>query len=134
MSKKLTRLPGDEPAPDTDRGRRVLAMRPLRTLDTWKESPETGRVVVTHTKNYGAVEVRLAKMLKGSPTVNRHLDEFGSRIWLLCDGKHTIEDIARALQDEFHERFEPAVPRTLKFVEILAERNLVTIVAEGGAP
>jgi hypothetical protein len=131
LSKKVTRLPGDEPPPDVERGRRVLALRPKRTVDTWKVSDETGRVVVTHVKAFGRLEAKLARMLRASPTINRPLDEFGSRIWMMCDGEHTLEEIARALEAEFHERFEPAFPRTLKFVEILAQRRLVTIVREG---
>jgi hypothetical protein len=139
MSKRLTRLPGDEPPPDPEHGARVLGFRPLRTLDTWKETQPDGLVVVTHAKNFGRLEGALARALKGSPVVNRRLDEFGSQIWLLCDGEHSVADIARALEDRFHERFEPAVPRTLKFITILAERGLVVIreppaAARGGEP
>lgn len=100
---------------------------PKRTVDTWKVEVKTGLVVVTHPKAYGRVEARMARALRGSPTVNRQLDEYGSRIWLLCDGAHTVEAIARALDEEFHERFEPALPRTLKFIKVLAERRLVTV-------
>ncbi len=110
-----------------DRGKRLLALRPKRTVDTWKVEDETGLVVVTHPKAFGRVEARLARALRGRPTVNRPLDEFGSQIWLLCDGSHTVEAIARALDARFHERFEPAVPRTLKFIKVLAERRLVTV-------
>ena len=127
MSKKLTRLPGDEPAPDVGRGKRLLALRPRRTVETWKVDPETGLIVVTHPKALGPVEARLARALRGSPTLNRQLDEFGSEIWLLCDGAHTVEEIARVLDARFHERFEPALPRTLKFIAALAERRLVTV-------
>lgn len=140
LSKKLTRLPGDEPPPDVDRGRRLLALRPKRTVDTWKVEAKTGLVIVTHPKAFSRVEARLARALRGSPTINRQLDEFGSQIWLLCDGAHTVEEIARTLDKRFHERFEPALPLTLKFIKVLAERRLVTVdkaagtLREAGAP
>ena len=132
MSKKLTRLPGEEPAPDAKRGEKILAMKPRRTLETWKRTQPGDLVVITHPKPFGRAEAKLAKLLKGSPVVNRKLDEYGSQIWELCDGEHTVEQIARALADRFHERFEPAVPRTLKFITLLAERGLVTVREIGG--
>ena len=127
MSKKLTRLPGEEPPPDIARGARILALRPKRTLDTWKRVEPGGLVVITHPKPFSRLEAKVAKALRGSPVVNRNLDEFGSEIWVLCDGQHSVVDIARALEERFHERFEPAVPRTLKFVEILLQRGLISI-------
>lgn len=127
MSKKLTRLPGDEPPPDPERGARILAMRPLRTLDTWERKEPDGLVVVTHPKPFGKVEKKLAKLLRGSLLVNRPLDVYGSEIWVLCDGAHTVEEIARTLEERFKEEFEPAVPRTLKFVKLLTEHGLLTI-------
>lgn len=133
MSKRLTRLPGDEPPPSADRGRKVLSLRPRRTVETWKVDDATGCVVVTHRKALGSVEARLTRLLRGSTMIRRSLDEYGSAIWLMCDGRHTVEEIARSLEARYHERFEPALPRTLKFVEILAERRLVTVERDGGA-
>lgn len=128
VSKKLTRVPGGQEPPDLERGRRLLELRPLRTVDTWVVSPKTGTVVVTHPKAFGRMEGKLARALKAPASINRPLDEFGSLIWQLCDGQHTVSQIARALEERFRERFEPAVPRTLRFVEVLAQRRLVRIV------
>lgn len=133
MSKRLTRLPGDEAPPSPDRGRKVLSLRPRRTVETWTVDGATGCVVVTHRKALGSVEARLTRLLRGTTVVNRPLDEFGSAIWLMCDGSHTVEEIARSLEARYHERFEPALPRTLKFVEVLAQRRLVTVERVGGA-
>lgn len=134
LSKRTTRRPGDEPPPSPERGRRLLALRPLRTVDTWKVEESSGCVVLTHAKALGRVEARLLRLLRGSPVVRRHLDEYGSAIWILCDGRHTVEEIARALEQRYHEAFEPALPRTLKFVEILAQRNLVAVEQAGASP
>lgn len=140
MSKRVTRFPGDDIAPSADRGRRILSLRPRRTVETWKVDEASGWVVVTHPKALGALEARLTRLLRGSTVVNRPLDEYGSAIWLMCDGRHTVEEIARSLEERFRERFEPALPRTLKFVEVLAQRRLVTVdrddaaVAGGTAP
>jgi hypothetical protein len=134
LSKRLTHLPGEEPPADPQRGARLLALRPKRAVETWKLDSDTGLVVVTHVKAVGAVEARLIRLLRGSPTVNRRLDEYGSAIWLMCDGSRTVEEIARALDEKFRERFEPALPRTLKFVGLLAERRLVTIERSDDGP
>ena len=134
MSKKITRLPGDPPPhEDPARGRAIFALRPRRTLDTWERSAETGLVVICHPKTLRPTEVRLAKKLGRPLEVNRPLDEYGSEIWQLCDGSRTIEEIARAVEAKFHERFEPPLPRTLRFIEILARRGLVRMAPESGS-
>lgn len=133
MSKKLTRQHGEMGAHGPQRGRNLMDLRPLRSLDTWSVSEETGLVVIRQPKGLSRVEKRLARAVRAQEHVNRPLDIHGSAIWKLCDGEHTVEQIARALEDQFHEQFEPAVPRTLRFVELLARRGLVHVAGPGPA-
>jgi hypothetical protein len=104
-----------------------MALRPLRALDTWTLDGESGLVVIHQPKNFSAVEVRIARAVRAQEHINRQLDAYGSLIWQLCDGDHTVEQIARAVEDRFHEQFEPAAPRTVRFIELLARRGLLRV-------
>ena len=55
------------------------------------------------------------------------LNDVGSRIWELCDGQRSVEQIAAALAEEFE--VEPQAARTdaLEFVEGLLRMRLVTV-------
>jgi hypothetical protein len=132
VSKKVTRLHGEFGTRAPQRGRNVMALRPVRALDTWTDSPETGVVVIHQPKNFSRVESRIARAVRAQDYINRTLDIYGSAIWRRCDGDRSVEQIAREMEEEFHEQFEPAMPRTLRFIELLARRGLVRVL--GAAP
>jgi len=127
VSKRVTRLHGDPSAREPERGRNLMGLRPVRSVESWVVAEGTDLVVIHQPKGLSRVEARLARAVKAQEHVNRPLDRYGSAIWQLCDGQHTIEEIARALEARFHEQFEPALPRTLRFVDLLARRGLVRI-------
>lgn len=135
MSKKVTRLHGEMGDRAPQRGRNLMRLRPVRSVDSWSVDEETGLVVIRQPKGLSRVEKRLAKAVRAPEHVNRTLDVHGSVIWHMCDGEHTVEQIARAMEDRFHELFEPALPRTLRFVELLARRGLLAVApVEGEGP
>jgi len=53
------------------------------------------------------------------------LNEVGTRIWQLLDGKRTIRDVASTLAAEFEVEGSRAESDTLWFVECLAKKGLV---------
>jgi hypothetical protein len=55
------------------------------------------------------------------------LDEIGTKIWLMCDGKHNIENICTELDDEYHEDIEPVLDRVWTFLELLLKQNLIRL-------
>ena len=55
-----------------------------------------------------------------TPT-RKHLDEFGSFVWLSIDGKNTVFDIGGKVKEEFGEEAEPLYPRLIQFLNVLKE-------------
>jgi hypothetical protein len=55
------------------------------------------------------------------------LDEKGTFIWKMCDGKHNVHEICLASYDEFHEDIEPVLRRVWGFLETLLKLNLISM-------
>lgn len=53
------------------------------------------------------------------------LDEIGSLVYPLCDGEHTVAEIAAALKERFGEKVEPLEPRLAVFIQEMFKRNLI---------
>jgi len=61
---------------------------------------------------------------KGVVTV---LNETGSGIWQLLDGRNSIEDIINIISSEFDVSREQAEKDTLDFIEELVEKDMVVL-------
>ena len=55
------------------------------------------------------------------------LDEIGSFIWLLCDGKNSVNEIITIARNKFLEKIEPAEERTIKFINQMVNREFVRL-------
>jgi hypothetical protein len=108
--------------------RGVLMAYPVRNDSglSW-ETGTGGLVTVTHPKNLRKWERWLMGKVGGSPEINRKLDAPGSEIWMLCDGRHTVADICGIMDKRYKEDMEPVLTRVVKFLEILLERNLISL-------
>jgi hypothetical protein len=53
------------------------------------------------------------------------LDDVGSYIWELCDGKKTVKDVAECLQNEFGEKVEPLYDRLALFLQSLEKNHFI---------
>ncbi len=58
------------------------------------------------------------------------LNEVGTRIWELMDGKRTVRELAEVLASEFEVTREAALEDTRAFVQELVARNAVELRAE----
>ena len=56
------------------------------------------------------------------------LDEVGSAIWLLCDGKRSVKEIAQPLRDRFQEKIEPCYDRLGLFMQNLEGNQFIRYV------
>jgi hypothetical protein len=54
------------------------------------------------------------------------LDEIGSFIWNLCDGKKTVKEIGGQLKEEFGDRVEPLYERLGLFFQHLEKNRFIT--------
>ena len=68
------------------------------------------------------------EMLVYDPVVDRthRLNVSASRIWELCDGTRSIEDIARVLTEQFEVEFETALQDARAVLQQLKEEQLLT--------
>ena len=55
------------------------------------------------------------------------LDEIGSFIWKLCDGKNSVGEITEISRDRFKEKIEPAEERIEKFIKQMNQNKLVSL-------
>ena len=111
---------------------RVLSVYPARNLVKWER--EGDRVVLTYKKDFTKFERGLQKRLGGPDVIRRPLDEKGSRIWELCDGQHTLQDICDEMDALYHEDIEPVLDRVWKFLEILLKLNLIRLESHPVTP
>jgi hypothetical protein len=106
--------------------RMLLSAIPIRNKEVeWMM--EDGKVVLIYPKNFSRLERFLHRRFGGPENIRRPLDDKGTYIWKMCDGKHNVHEICKGSYKEFKEDIEPVVRRVWGFLEILLKLNLITI-------
>ena len=108
-----------------EKTKKVLGAYPMRAPVKWRM--ESGKAVIIYSKDFNKLEKKLHSVVGGPQNIRRPLDEVGTDIWLMCDGKHTIFDICTDLDAKHHEKVEPVVKRVTSFLEILLKLNLLSL-------
>jgi len=90
----------------------------------WRQMDD-GRVVVLVPRFRGRWLGRWLMSRLKKPYFQIKLDQFGSWVWLQCDGSQTVEDIALSLRERFGEAAEPAYERLALFVKQLMGGGLL---------
>ena len=110
--------------PDVDRTR-VMKSFPVRNqLITWEidDKGEASLVVPQKDKLW----VRLASKLFMLP--NKRvivLDSIGTYVWQMCDGKHTISQIIKSVQNQYQFTRKEAETSLFTFMQQLGKRNFI---------
>ncbi len=94
---------------------------PVRLVHS--EQGEHERVTVLESR---AAEGWIGKLLaKGLESGHNHvkLDEVGSLVWQLCDGEHTVRQIATLIGERFGEDFDPEHVRLAVFLQTMKARG-----------
>lgn len=69
---------------------------------------------------------KIAQILLKKPRISHiHLDEIGSFVWLMIDGKKSIYDIAVSVDTYFGEKAQPLYERLIEFFNILKNNSLI---------
>lgn len=80
---------------------------------------EKDGIVTLETENKGAMN-RILQILIKKPKVSYiHLDEIGSFVWTVMDGKKDIIKLGEKVKDRFGEKSEPLYERLVKYFQIL---------------
>lgn len=77
-------------------------------------------------ENKGIFNFLAQKMFKKPRFSQVHLEEFGSYIWTLIDGKKNIKTIADLLYEKYGSRAEPLYPRISMYIETLKNYNFIS--------
>jgi hypothetical protein len=97
---------------------------PARHPDIGWNTDQKG-IVTLEIENKGWAN-RLAQKLFKRPKISFvHLDEMGSFIWPLLDGKQTIGQLGEPVENHFGEKSHPLYPRLVKYFQILESYHFI---------
>jgi len=90
--------------------------------NTWSEEDGVVTIHMVHRGFYAAI----AQKFFHRPRVSHiALDEMGSFIFPLIDGKRTVEDIAQLVKERFGEAAEPLYDRLVQYMRILHNNGFI---------
>ena len=100
-----------------------LEFCPKRNEDiSWKEKDG---IVVLEIENKGLMNKIAQKLFKKPKISYVNLDEMGTFIWPMLDGKTDIIEIGKRVKERFGEDAEPLYERLAKYIQILENYNFV---------
>ncbi|UCH89447.1 MAG: PqqD family protein [Thermoplasmata archaeon] len=106
----------------SERIQNMLVMRPVRKV-RWKYADEDEtKVIIFFPRFESALGKRLGEIYKMKPYRKIHLDEYGTSVWKLCNGKATVRQIGELLSEQYGDKVEPLHERLQIFLNVL-ERN-----------
>lgn len=102
-----------------------LERKPIRVIENWS-TDENG--IVTLEKENTGIFNKIAQVLLKKPKISFiHLDEMGSFIWPLLDGKTDIIELGEKVKEHFGEKAEPLYERLAKYIQILESYNFIKL-------
>ena len=106
----------------------ALEARPIRNPALKWTELDSGevRIVLPRRKDAAGKLLSVLFYIPKSRPVN--LDVVGSRVWSLCDGEHTVEDMVEALTEEHKLHRREAEVSLTEFLKMLGKRNMVGFV------
>ena len=89
-------------------------------------SADQSGAVTLEIENKGVFNKIAQKLLKKPRISYIHLEEIGSFVWPLIDGKTDILALGQKVKEHFGEKAEPLYPRLVKYFEILESYKFIT--------
>lgn len=102
----------------------LLDTIPERLISWEKDSEKNLAVLLVPRFRRGPLKKWLQPRLK-RPFMRVTLDEIGSLVWENCDGKKTVRDIGKILEDRFGERVRPVEDRLRLFFNTLYKSQFI---------
>ena len=102
-----------------------LERKPMRKQEIYWTKDDEGSVTL-EVENRGVAN-KLAQWLLHKPRVSYiHLDEMGSFIWPLLDGKQNLIEIGEKLTVAFGKQCNPVYERLVEYIRILDSYQLIS--------
>lgn len=88
---------------------------------------EESGLVVLEMEHKGIFHLLAQKLLKKPKTTKIHMDEYGSYVWTLIDGKKTVFEVAELHREQFGENVEPLYERIVSFFRMMEGYGFITL-------
>ncbi len=82
-------------------------------------------IVTLEIENTGVFNTIAQKLFKKPRISYIHLEEMGSFLWQLIDGKKSVFDFGKDVKEKFADKAEPLYERICKYFEILESYNFI---------
>lgn len=82
-------------------------------------------LIVLEIENTGLFNLAAQKIFRKPRFTKIHLDEQGSFLWPLIDGKQTVMELAALQKERFGEAAEPLYPRIVKYFQIMESYHFI---------
>jgi hypothetical protein len=102
----------------------LLDLIPAQNIQSIKN--EEGFFVLLKPKYSHPLLVKYLLPRLKNPHYKINLDEVGSFIWSLCDGKNTVKEIGEKLRENFGSRVDPLYERLSLFLQNLEKNRFIT--------
>lgn len=90
----------------------------------WHTDEATG-LITLEVENTGVFHTIAQKVFHKPRTTQVHLDETGSYLWPLIDGRKTVAQLADCMKQQFGEKAEPLYPRIIKYFQIVESYHFI---------
>jgi len=104
----------------------LLELVPSRIVNF--ELRESNLVTILAPRFRNGIFKKLFQPRLKKPFLKVDLDEIGSEVWLLCDGKRNIKEIGERLKEKFAERIEPCYERLSIFFKQLENARFIEFI------
>ena len=91
-------------------------------------SKDQNNLVTIEMENKGVANRIAQKLLKKPKISYIHLEEFGSFIWQLTDGKRDILSIGKEVREHFGDKAEPLYERLAQYILTLESNGFIYFV------
>ena len=114
-------------APPTITRRQAQQVRPLRNPQLEWHCNDDGFVVATLTRRAGLRGKMISFFLAVPETRPVVLDEVGTFVWHLCDGEHSVEQIAAELSREYKLSHREVEVSLNEYLKMLGRRGMIAV-------
>ena len=104
----------------------------IPVLPNLKWTVDEDGIVTLHKENNKFFDKVAQKFFKRPQTSYIHLDEHGSFIWQIVDGKKNIIELGKEVDAHFGEKASPLYERLAKFFQILDSYGFIKWIEKDG--
>jgi hypothetical protein len=112
----------------------MLASRPLRNEEVQWDRDENGEVYITMVRARSWKVNLLSKVFYVPERRRLVLDEVGSQVWGMCDGKTSVETMIRRLSGQYKLNIKESEISLLHYLRQLGQKRLVGFLVDRERP